>query len=511
MQKTIVKDAEFPDVVSSLRVKEMEHTHRLRMQVPFTGSRWRKLCDVNSYHSVHERPRLRSTILSGGCLYMHQNQYHQSLRLKAVELDAGILFTDTEIAHNVEGVRLFFELDYVTVSGSLPTRQEIDGHIVMLQTCVRECLPLAPVSMFMAHVAYTDHKLKLDKKNKAFKLATGIHVVFPNIVLTTDIIKLIAQLVDCRMHKLFPLWSSAVDICAYRKDSATLRPVLSHKARKCPICTGKDTVSVSYSTKILQKHCDCIQSYIVVPYVYTYVKTFRIEQEPTMELHTTHQQLVQMSIIPTTGQLFTSGFIPPMDMGTEIDGGPNQEGIVFPTEKKHVMNLSKRKTDVYLPIGQKIMDVLYCIIRRVHENYHHVTIDSRRIIYNRKFCTILITVHGKGSRYCMVKHADHSSNRIYFIVYLRKSMVTQHCHNRDCKTHITTHGTCTKELRYTDSIQLKSAVPDYKPMSRGTKCIRTIKPKIKQTIGEVRLDYQKKWDEAFKNYSETHLREEIKY
>jgi len=112
-------------------LEESEVEQELCGRYPHRKSKW-----LNSVrHCIMEKEKdktgqlLRSTFLIGGKLFMSLSAYKQSLVSKAEDIEKKCILTDVEISHNMEGTRLFFELDYRTTDRPLPSWDEAQLHL----------------------------------------------------------------------------------------------------------------------------------------------------------------------------------------------------------------------------------------------------------------------------------------------------------------------------------------------------------------------------------------------
>jgi hypothetical protein len=438
-------DRQYNEVV----LEEAREAQKIEGKYPFHGSEWRK--HFMSKMNVHDAfgDLLRSTFLSGGALYMSHSVCKESLVHKVHDIDNGCILTDAEVAHNCEGVRLFFELDYRTSKTPLPTWEEALLHLRVLYRTVQECFPhLDQIEMY---IATCTRKRKQRRTTPSIELAWGVHVVFPEIVVTTPIMKLIAQLLDTRISNLFPIWNNIVDPASYRSSNATLRPCYSYKMVDCPICTvgtkaaptaGKrrrqsDVDSIFRME--LSESCSCFSGRIVDPSIYTYKGTLSAADGAFvfMEL-STFMVLDKMRITPTSMGAFTHGFCRPCDMGDEHDGIPQSDAL-FTAERRIVNGFQRRKNTVPVDLTRfpSGYQALLQIIHNIHESYQYLAIHKLSV--DEKKRTFLITVKGSGSRYCMYRNGFHSSNRVYFCLDLKRGRIHAHCFDPDCKrAHVNT-------------------------------------------------------------------------
>ena len=357
----------------------------------------------------------------------------------------------TEVAHNCEGVRLFFELDYRTSRYPLPSFAESLIHLRVLYRTVLECFP--HIGNVVMHILSCTPKRKQRESTASVELAWGIHVVFPSIVTTTKTMKLIAQLLDTRISNLFPKWNEIVDPASYRSSSATLRPCYSYKWIKCPICSTKassirvddgptttkrrrvdaDMTNESLFRIQLSENCSCFSGHRVDPSIYTYSGSLDRSDGPLVQmLQGIHAILKETSITPSSIGTYTSGFCRPLDMGDEHDAIPKSD-VLLRSKRRAVSGFQPRKNSTPLKLSDYSRGCLTIleIIKRFHANYQFLAIQ--RISVDETTQSFFITVKGDGARYCMYRKRVHSSNGVYFRLDVKRFRIQVHCFDPDCK------------------------------------------------------------------------------
>ena len=459
----------FEEEYNEIVVREGELSETLKGKYPFSRSVWksRYMACINQKETHGDL--LRSTFLSGGSMHMPFVMYRDSLHVKALDIDNHIVLTDAEVAHNCEGIRLFFELDYRTSKTLLPTIDVVMSHIRLIYETVQECFPDLPD--IVMHLAMCHKKRKQKRSDVHIALAWGAHVIFPDVIVTTTVMKLIAQLLDIRLSKFDPVWSNVVDGSSYRSSTATLRPCYSYKMITCPLCVRDDDEKDSSAKRKrknvyddlenlfrieLSSTCNCFNGRIVDPSFYSYVGTIRRDGgELEHVLVGTLNILQETSIIPPHMGLFTEGFKRTLDMGDELDIMPRkQEAIMFPSERRAISGFQRRKniesvSHREFPLG---IATIGNVIGRLHENYEHLGIHNVCIDRSKKM--FIITVKGKGSRYCPYRGSHHHSNRVYFCILFGKLRVYIHCFDNDCKKTYDSKP-ITRTLNLTDCIKLE--------------------------------------------------------
>jgi len=437
---------QYKEVVAS---EAVDHD-KVQGKYPFHLSAWKDAYIKHVNMQETHGDLLRSTFLSGGSLHMAHSMYQESFASKTIDIENGCILTDVEVAHNCEGVRLFFDLDYSTSKHHLPSFEEALLHLRLLYRTVLECFP--HLKHVVMHISTCTPKRKLRRSASSVDLAWGVHVVFPAIILTTPTIKLIAQLVDTRISNLFPRWNNIVDPTSYRSNSATLRPCFSYKWVECPICSidmkpssveGTQSMKrcrVDRETSIenlfrinLSESCSCFNGHKVDPSVYTYSGSLIQADGPITQVLRGGVQavLTEMSITPRRMGTFTDGFYRPIDMGDENDVIPQSDTLL--SKSRAVSAFQCRKNTLSLELGdypngcQTILDM----IKGMDDRYSGVAIHILSI--DKKKRSFMISVKGRGSRYCMYKNGVHSRNRVDFCLDVKRGRIQAHCSDPDCK------------------------------------------------------------------------------
>jgi hypothetical protein len=438
----------FEDEYNEVVEGESAISERIKGKYPFTKSAWKSTYISCINQKETHGDLLRSTFLSGGSMHMPFVMYHESLRIKALDIEKQVILTDAEVAHNCEGIRLFFELDYRTTSIPLPAIETVMIHANIIYQTVFDCFP--SMDNIVMHMAMCQKKRKQKRSESKIALAWGLHVIFPDIVVTTSIMKLISQLLDIRISKIDPTWSNVVDGASYRSNSATLRPCFSYKMITCPICVRDDEENIK-TTKRKRKDasydlenlfrielsatCHCFNGRVVDPSYYDYIGSIcHIGGDIVQLLEGVLNVLSETSIVPLHMGMFTDGFTRTEDMGDELDIIPGKkDNILFPAERRAISGFQRRKTLENIihkdfPSG---IHLLRGVLGRIHENYVHLGVHTVCLDRNKKL--FIVTVKGKGSRFCPYKGNHHHSNRVYFCINFGRQRVNIHCFDNDCK------------------------------------------------------------------------------
>jgi hypothetical protein len=394
---------------------------RIRHKIPFAHSVY--LARNKAYTSSLPGRRLRSTFLSGGCLYVDQTQHYASLAHKALDISNGVILTDVDIAYCDEGIRVHFELDYRTYEGPFPTAFTFETHLQIIHTLVKECYPHeTDLTMW---VATCEEKRKFSRAEPHRpKLAWGAHVVFPSILASTELLKRMAQVIDTRLSHLCDGWVDIVDTSSYRRESATLRPCHSYKSAPCLACKSQpNTIAANHDVP-----CDCQGGRRLDPSIYAFwgriTPAGQIQREPSPSIEDT---LRQMTIVAPPNSQLSPRFHMTVDMESVLQNNvarkPSKTTLTMKKTPRHATLINPRDT----PNGHK---VLRLILGRLHPDYSHVAVDR---IHVDKYKVMTISVKGRGSHSCPYVGREHTSNRIYFVLQLQQSTVSIKCYSRQCR------------------------------------------------------------------------------
>ncbi len=413
-------------------------TSTLAGRYPFQHSEWKAA--VTTTGGAVDGELIRATFLSGGSVYTSHAAYLDALPHKASDIERGVILTDTEVAHNCEGIRLFVELDYRTATQLLPTWDEALTHIRLIARTVHECFPARDA--LLVHIAVCTPKRKVRRTNSA-ELAWGVHLVFPDLVTTTTTMVRIAQLLDTRLSNAFPQWSGILDPASYRSRNATLRPCFSYKMSDCPICATKTADPLCTR---LRATCACYNGRCVSPSIYTYAGSLLDPGAVSVcVLQDTLAVLRGMSIIPPRMGEFTPGFTQPHDMSVTDGSGPSGAcarasargargaGAGTNASAPLVQRFERQAhTDaIDLTRNPKGYQTLLQTITPIHTAYAHVAIH--KVFLDTKRRMFIVVVKGNGSRYCLYRHTTHTSNRVFFCVNLMRGRIYTHCFDPECK------------------------------------------------------------------------------
>ena len=426
----------------------MQETQRridgCRKLTPYKNSSWKR--HTQRFVGSHTQGNLlRATMLSGGTVHTPFREYSILLEHKTRDLSNGVVFTDVEWAHNCEGIRLFVELDYKT-KDALPTEEEVMLHIKHIFDVVQECFSTSASHKFKMHIATCEPSgvTKTTGANVFDQMFStdvykkwGIHVVFPEIVTTTQTMRHIAQAIDTRISRDNATWNNVVDANAYKDANATLRPPYSYKASACAICRpvhkkrkrkDDETAQQKTAQEIMSVSCDCMFGYRIQPSVYGYIGTMLDDTTIVEELVDTRAILSGMSILPTKIGAFTESFQPCTDMDMS-------DSVVEEKSKRSEKRVLAHRKQIDIPQNEKqqCYKVVQSIINRSDPAYLRVVVENVRHCHSKQKNELFVTVKGPGMRWCVSSNREHDSNRAFFVLCLRRKKLFASCFDKDCR------------------------------------------------------------------------------
>lgn len=385
------------------------------------------------------------TLFSGGCYMAYLDEYDRALEHYAQDIRQGRVMTVNEIANNCDGIRPFFELDYRL--SSEPSAAVLEKHAQMAHAVLVECFPGRSITLAVAKSSLA--------KVKGGQVAMGLHLVCPDLRVTTNVLRRLALLLDVRMTSNEAQYRGLVDTAPYHTETASLRLLFSHKMIDCPFCEGQASVRAQKDAqwgagqvKELVKptiepeepawepaeqcaYCTGSKKAICPSVYQPYCHIDALGVSDAREGDRL-QQVRKFTIVPSS---YGTHDVPvfPDDAPLVSDAVPNQMGAVYQTEQKSIQRRKDTTTvspklhpDVYGLVRKLLVELFpshkTCAVDHVQHRQHKR--PNKSILY--------INVKGRGARYCLHKGEPHRSNRVYFVIDCRRRTMAQHCYKAGC-------------------------------------------------------------------------------
>ncbi len=436
-----------------LRYTAKLRASKIKDKIPMRNSKWLK-CLHPFFNLAKEDTQgelLRSTLLSGGTIHCSRSTYFDSLQVKAIDITSGVILTDNEIVHNSEGYNAYFEIDWADLL-FIPSDEQIQKFLCFLQDILKECFPDA--ENHDIHVLQNFPYIK-EKNDGNHYFAFGLHLICKGIKTKSETNLLVAGLVDCRISKSEPMWAGKIDLTSYHSSSANLRPAFAYKMSKCPTCDLRDALNKNKKQKVSKgkgkkrneqsETCsvqilscgECFNGKLIQSNYYSLKYILRNGSfEEVYDEQYSIEDVLKMTSIMLDHHHATQDFHvlhSPLDMGGLADLRPKKllaanAPASFNRTKGALFGTSEHSS-LYLFIGKLVNKMIAPI------NPEFAVVTPHKLMHRKvksKNSNLLITLTGKGSRFCLLSKAEHS-NGVYYILD-RRGTLTFFCHKMECKS-----------------------------------------------------------------------------
>jgi hypothetical protein len=439
-------------IPGSCNIEVVRKTHRVAQQkfqgvVPFRKSQW--FAFLKPYWAPHgpfqdnSGELTRSNIMTGGIIRCAHEIFLKALPLKALDIRNGVVLVDGAVASNAEGINMFFEIDYQS-DVALPPPHIIVQHISLAFECVRKAFPSVPAAKFQMTVSICQPKLK--KKRQVELAAFGVHLVFPGIVVKTDVMYRLTAYLNQEITRKTPEWGDVVDAQPIKKSLATLRPNGSHKADECSVCvlnkkshTGRQP---STATTDFQLVCppECVRGKIVQASVYRltailkasdqggYIAQLKPRVSVLLELQLT-------SISPAVLGRFTPGFQENPDIPSSLDSAPRPDGYAKGSDSDSQQFCLPTGSNMIVLHPQRhkmLIDLIWSLVCHSFPWYS----SSQVKVVEMKNEIIFVKIKNQFSHACICLGNVHSSNSVFFKIRLKAGCIEFGCFDKECKQFI---------------------------------------------------------------------------
>ena len=431
--------------------------------------------EQSSYLTTYDRPTSPigeqfMTLYTGGTIVCSHEKYTQDLRPKFIaDIIKGHKFAVSEKCPSRCGIRCFFELDYRSFV-RFPTEDEMKSHCLMAFELIHESFPEANS---FGRVAKCSEKLKYSNQGGPPKLAVGLHIVFPHVIVDTERLRQLCLTLDLRISIQDPMFSGVVDDSSVHTNCANLRPLYCYRLDQCKGCYGtrkatkeansepkkpfeKETGPTSKFAKHIEdwthEKTDAINDYdseseedlepmecksqgcmagkkVASPSIYE-PWLIVVNQQTRIEANANKKEwMLEMSIVADTNKY--SNYIPPKDAVHIKTINPRGNAIVY-SKEKNLIGKSKTLQPLYPERDPALFKVVTSIIRQ-YDNIHFTKLVADQIQYSSFTRIMMVNVKGCGIHDCLYNGKPHSGNRIYFLLELKtnKKCIKLRCHKCD--------------------------------------------------------------------------------
>ena len=376
--------------------------------------------------------RCRLTFFNGGSAYFPHHIWKTIFGLRAQEIETKSPLFDNDIAYSVEGIKLFIEIDEKN-RDTVPSQNTIVNWAMVTQNTVRRFFPKANLRMWVLCSPSKPKSCPALIQEPSMKLiATGVHIVFPHVIVDCEKGRQITHSVNLDIEKETH-YVNLVDTQPWKSQQASLRPIFSHKKEKCYTCENIDE---------LRRMCPtCFrEGFLSSGSVY---KPFMLVDTHGKMQHKEMQRLIrnqlpvvieETSIVHTKLNAFTPGYtigpdeVQPIPFALRSTYKADIGKEVFKQDRKIMGRMNQKGEEIHDP---NILNLVLAEIRSFNEKYSEIMITS----ISRKKQICFVNLKGRGYRTCFITNKEgknHQSNRIYFKIDFKRKKVFQCCYDNEC-------------------------------------------------------------------------------
>lgn len=334
-----------------------------------------------------------------------------------------------------EVYRYFCDFDFKQLA-MIPDKT-IEAAAMVVQSVVRLFYPSLKddEDALKAVVCTTDAKRVPAKGTTPELIKTGMHILWPGLLVSVDTALNIRESMLVEMQKIFGLrvepsnsWEDVIDVSVYpdlNKKGSGLRMLGSCKSVTCSACKGTRKLDPKD-----RNGPDCAKCKGVGkldegrPYFPLMVLTTSGKRDVKSELYyleNMHALIVDTKIRTPAGTEPTPGYILPEGAPVYLASEPGRIRRPGGTDVVDRGQKTKSKTMGTLPVGQKVEvsrsdPVWPCIEAMISKHpcgmYSQIIVNQ--ITTNAKRTKYTAHINGPYSHYCQNKGSVHSSNRVFF-------------------------------------------------------------------------------------------------
>lgn len=346
--------------------------------------------------------------------------WDQVLRHIAEDIDNDNMIFFNEKASGPLPYRFAYEIDLLS-DKVIPDGVLLNKVIWKCHNIITTYCPEAPCD-FVVLSRPPKPKMKKDtKKNEVWYVSQGLHVIYPNLFITTKMGRQIVHHMESIMDAQGKPFVGIVDtIFNSVADGARLRMPYSFKTPfDCPVCKNLPSI---------RQECESCErrGTVICPYYYRPWKRFnRIQEE--IEFPVSKYDILKLCTINAPTHSLPRYVIPPLaPIKPDVLRSKRKRKVDYPNET------SFKGTELKQPT-----DVLKEAIVEFRPDMKNIVID--KVTKQQKWKKVIVNVRGEGQHNCKIKGSPHGSNRIYFEFDFEKYVILQRCFNEDCKKQWSEH------------------------------------------------------------------------
>lgn len=398
----------------------------------------------HSYNTPNDRARIReggdnvATCMMGGSMFFPETERHTMHQSMAMDMERyfkkdrdedAVPLCINEIVHG--RTRVFFELDYC---GDLEVEDSVrDRHIRTIFKTVYRYFKRDQNSCRMVMLTCKTRPKVVDEVVGAatvmrIKYKQGVHLVFPDLVVTPEQLMQIAHSVQIALP---PGEESVIDTAPIKSGSCNLRAPACYKTIDCYLCSGKKPDIQTC------ERCNRRGRLIDVYSAYFPSRAWDYKGNPdrgeVLRLKSEYVYMLETcSIAPKNEQTLSMSY-----------RRPDREPEYIPTKlqstrrgdgSQRTMTYAKDKTFHHakwkLVDDAAVWKTCLRILVRWHDAYNGTTVGD--LVVNADQSVLRMHLKGVGRSFCMLRNRDHQNNRVYFDFVAKHARVYFRCHDEEC-------------------------------------------------------------------------------
>ena len=344
---------------------------------------------------------MRITCFNGGAYNFEFRHWKMIKKLRQDDVKRGIPLFDNEWCISDDGICFFVEVDYRTSEilwgCDIPDRGSMLRDAVKIQSIVNGMFKSIDSTCYFMDCT---PKLKHIAPFKWPVVCSGLHLVFPNIIVKCEQAKQIVL-------KIRDTTNLDVDVSPYKSKYACLRPAYSRKLITCPQCSGFSDVhdSLSSSCSLCLGKGKVGSGFYTPRYIITNSgKITSYNGEST-------------SIIPSKQCIFSTKFIrnthPPSLSTTVCKKRSASSSLYVPKVIQPVLVMSSYQREVINTLLMKV-----CTQKEMTPGTKIKTKHRNRYVISSRM------------KFCPNIGREHTHNHAYFIINKRE--IARYCHATSC-------------------------------------------------------------------------------
>jgi hypothetical protein len=332
---------------------------------------------------------------------------------------------------------MFLEMDYTSKNRIFST-DEMLQHSLECQRILRKFFPCADTSFWLL---VSPPKSKITKKCLQPLLKCGAHIVFPHVVVNCEKGKQICHSVNLGLNVKLNL-VDVVDNC-FKTNHACLRPAWARKLTDCGMCHNSE--DERHQCEMCAGRGKVAHGAIYTPWCLVDNRGKVQRYHHSTDIEKIASVLKASSIVPTRQNMFTPGYVHPVDEPLIVPPGErcrkitaHDHFLVSRTDNATRKTLRfKRMNEVKDPKRVEHVQLAIQSYGRKFGIYGDAIVASIRENSKKE---IYVDLQSRDRTLCRIQDTQgcyrHRSNRVFFVLSKRTRKIYQSCYKKECRDRL---------------------------------------------------------------------------